>query len=287
MRAFLYALFLGLVALPPGAAQAQSADDVAKLIGRLIELDSIDLAKGVKFRAGLDPSLHELDADESTMKVLPDPYEVQGRKKPGAAGWYRVSFTVPEKLGKFAIPKGGYNLGVESNVLGSWEIYTYNNGKPAGAAMATGVQGAWNQGNLLSNTRQPATAWMSNAPMPTKPGDKITIAILATAEPLGRGSPDGFALRHLRLRFALAHTFARQPLFGTVSAPGTGSGLHGAREMLGTRKGEELKALQEKLKGPLARLDAVFEAAEAGQLDNLTKAMRTATTEINEALKQK
>jgi hypothetical protein len=28
------------------------------------------------------------------MKVLPDPYEVQGRNQPGAAGWYRVSFTV-------------------------------------------------------------------------------------------------------------------------------------------------------------------------------------------------
>jgi hypothetical protein len=241
----------------------------------------------VKYRAGLEPPLHEVDADESAMKVLTNPFEVQGRNKPAAAGWYRVSFTVPEKLGKFAIPKGGYNLGVESNVLGRWEIYTYNNGKPAGAAMATGVQGVWNQGNLLSNSRQHPTAWMSNAPMPTKPGDKITIAILATAEPLGRGSPDGFALRHLRLRFALAHTGARQPFYGSVSAPGAGSGLHGVREMLATRKGEELKALQERLSGPLSRLDAVFEAAETGQLDNLTKAMRTAADEINDALKKK
>ena len=287
MGVFRCIVFLGLVALPRASAHGQSADDVAKLIDRLIELDSIDIAKDVKFRAGLEPSLYALDADESIMKVLPDPYEVQGRDKPGAAGWYRVSFTVPEKLGKFAIPKGGYNLGVESNVLGSWEIYTYNNGKPAGAAMATGVQGVWNQGNLLSTARQPPTAWMSNAPMPTKPGDKITIAILAMAAPLGRGSPDGFALRHLRLRFALAHTFARQPFYGSVTAPGIGSGLHGAREMLATRQGEELEALQENLKGPLSRLDAVFEAAETGQLDNLTKAMRTAASEINEALKKK
>lgn len=288
MRAFLCVLIVILTTLSPSPALAQTADDVTKLINRLVELDSIDIAKDVKFQAGLEPSLHTLNADESDMKVLKDPYEVQGRNKPGAAGWYRVSFTVPEKLGKFAIPKGGYNLGVESNVLGSWEIYTYNNGKPVGSAMASGVSGVWTHGNMLWNTRQPPTAWMSNAPIPTKPGDKFTVAILATATPLGQGSPEGFALRHLRLRFALAHTGARQPFYGNVgSAGGMGSGLHGARELLATRQGDELKALQDKLKGPLARMDAVFESAETGNLDNLTKAMRTATAEINDALKKK
>lgn len=278
-------VFFGLLAFEP-AAQAQTADDVDKLIRRLIELDSIDIAKEVKFRAGLETPLHMLDADESAMKVLVDPYEVHGKNKPGAAGWYRVSFIAPEKIGKFVLPKNGYNLGVESNCLGSWEIYTYNNGKPAGAAMATGVSGVWNQGNLLANTRQHPTAWMSNAPMPTKPGDKITIAILVTATPLGRGSPDGYALRHLRLRFALAHTGARQPFYGNVTASGMGTGLHGAREMLATRKSGELKVLQDKLQGPLARMDALFQAAETGQLNELTKAMQVAAKEINEALKK-
>ena len=74
-------------------------------------------------------------------------------------------------------------------------------------------------------------------------------------------------------------------LFPT-NAPGQGNGLLGAREMLRTKKGEELKALQDKLKGPIARLDAVFAAAETGQLDNLTKAMLIASKEINEALKK-
>src|SRR5262245_24191210 len=286
MRWSLYLAVVCLLALEPDAAKAQTAEEVSKLIQRLIDLDSIDLAKQVKFRAGLEPSLHMVDADESGMKVLANPYEVHGKNQPGAAGWYRVSFIAPEKIGKFVLPKGGYNLGVESNCLGSWEIYTYNNGKPAGAAMATGVQGAWNQGNLLANSRQHPTAWMSNAPMPTKPGDKITIAILATATPLGRGSPEGYALRHLRLRFALAHTGARQPFYGSVTAPGMGTGLHGAHEMLATRKGDELKALQEKLQGPLSRMDALFKAAETGQLDELTKAMRQATNEINAALKK-
>ncbi|MCI0376259.1 MAG: conotoxin [Gemmataceae bacterium] len=285
MRCFLFIVLLTLLASPPDA-EAQTADEVTKLIQRLVELDSIDLAKDVKFRAGLEPPLYMLDADESAMKVLRDPYEVQGQNKPGAAGWYRVSFTVPEKLGKFAIPKGGYNLGVESNVLGSWEIYTYNNGKPAGAAMATGATRVWNQGNVLATSNQHAAVWMSNAPLPTKAGDKITVAILATAVPLGRGSPEGFALRHLRLRFALAHTGARIPFYGNVSAPGVGTGLHGARELLATRKGEELKALQEKLKGPLSRMDALFDAAETGQLDALTKAMQKASKEISEALKK-
>jgi hypothetical protein len=266
--------------------RAQTADDIGKLIQRLVDLDSIDIAKDVKFRAGLEPVLHAVDADESQMKVLANPYEAQGKNTPAAAGWYRITFTAPEKIGKFELPKNGYNLGIESNFLGGWEVYSYVNGKPAGAAMATGVQGFWTQGNMIANARQHPSAWMSNAPMPTKPGDTITIAILATSIPLARGSAEGFALRHLRLRFALAHTFQRQPFFGAVTAPGVGTGLHGAREMLATLKGEELTALQAKLQGPLARIDAVFQAAETGKLDNLTKAMRTAAGEINEALKK-
>jgi len=290
MRFVLGLFIVGLVALTCSTVRAQTPDEIDKLIRRLIELDSIDIAKDVKFRAGLEPTLHEVDADESQMKVLADPYEVQGKNKPGAAGWYRVTFTAPEKIGKFELPKGGYNLGVETNCLGSWEAYSYVNGKPAGAAMATGVQGFFNQGNMIANSRQHSTAWMSNAPMPTKPGDSITIAILVTAAPLGRGSADGFALRHLRLRFALAHTFQRQPFFGAVTPAGArtvgGTGLHGAREMLATLRGEELTALQERLKEPLARIDAVFQAAETGKLDDLTKAMKTAAGEINEALKR-
>ena len=269
---------LGLLADNPQApAQAPTADHVTRLIDRLVELDSIDLARDVKFRAGLEPSLHAVDADESGMVVLKDPYAAHGKDQPGAAGWYRVSFVAPETIGKFTLPKGGYNLGVESNCLGTWEIYTYNNGKPAGGAMATGVPGVVHKGNMLSASNQPPTAWVSNAPMPTKPGDRITIAILATGSPLGRGSPDGFALRHLRLRFALAHTGARQPFYAALNA---------AREKLGTLKGQELEALQGKLKDPLARLDAVFAAAETGQLDNLTKAMAAARKEIDAALKK-
>ena len=146
MRISLIISLLALGFYPAGSVQAQTESDVTKLIERLIELDSIDLAKEVKFRSGLEPSLYALNADESEMKILKNPYEIQGQGKPGAAGWYRVSFVVPEKIGKLTLR--GYNLGVERNVLGSWEIYTYNNGKPAGAAMATGVPDVWNQGNL-------------------------------------------------------------------------------------------------------------------------------------------
>jgi hypothetical protein len=277
MRRFLCLVVVALAASEPNAVHAQTAEDVTRLVSRLVELDSIDLAGGVKFRAGLDPSLYALDADETAMKVLDDPYQVFGKNQPGAAGWYRLSFTAPEKIGKFELPRGGYNLGIESNCLGDWEIYTYINGKPAGL---------WSKDGMYAFTERPPTAWMSNAPMPTKPGDKLTVAILAKAAPLGRGSPEGFALRHLRLRFALGHTAARQPFYGGVSAPGMGNGLLGARELLATRKGEELKALQEKLRAPLSRLDALFEAADTGRLDELTKAMRTAAVEINEALKK-
>ncbi len=266
MRSYRMILLLSLGLLPAGSAQAQSESDLTKLIQRLIELDSIDLAKDVKFRPGLEPSLHALDSNESSMKILKDPYEVHGQGKPGAAGWYRVSFVVPEKIGKFTFKS--YNLGIEANVLGSWEFYAYNNGKSAGL---------WSKDGMLSATNQPPTTWMSNAPMPTKPGDKITVAILGMASPLGRGSPDGFGLRHLRLRFALAHTGARQPFYAA---------LNGAREKLRTLAGNELTVLQEKLKDPLARMDEVFQAAETGQLDVLTKAMAKSGKEIADALKK-
>ena len=48
---------------------------------------------------------------------------------PGAVGWYRVSFVVPERLGRFA--HDGTPCGIETNFLGTWEVYTYSNGKPA------------------------------------------------------------------------------------------------------------------------------------------------------------
>lgn len=277
LRYVLSLVVLGSLALRPAGAQAPTEADLTKLIERLIELDSIDLAPLVKFRAGLEPSLHTLDADESAMTVLKDPYAVHGQDKPGAAGWYRLSFVVPEKIGRFAVPKGGYNLGIESNVLGSWEIYTYKNGKP---------HGLWSKDGMNKATDQAATVWMSNAPQPAQPGDKFTVAILAMASPLGRGSPEGFALRHLRLRFAWGHTGGRQPFYGSVNAPGQGNGLLGAREMLRTKKGDELKALQDRLQGPIARLDALFAAADTGVIDNLTKAMTAASKEINEALKK-
>src|SRR5262249_22363741 len=257
--------------------QGPTEEELTKLISRLIELDSIDLAPLVKFRAGLEPSLYTLDADESGMTALKDPYTRFGEGKPGAAGWYRLSFVVPDKIGKFAVPKSGYNLGIESNVLGSWEIYTYKNGKPAGL---------WSKDGMNRATDRPETDWLSNAPQPAQPGDRFTVAILAMASPLGRGSPEGFALRHLRLRFAWGHTGGRQPFYGSVDAPGRGSGLLGAREMIRTKKGDELKALQDRLRGPITHLDAVFAAAETGQIDNLTKAMTAASKEINDALKK-
>lgn len=280
---FSFALFTALLS---ASASAQTAEDLTKLIDRLVELDSIDVAQGVKYRAGLEPPLFAHDADESAMKVLDNPYEVFARNQPAAAGWYRVTFTVPETLGKFKVPASGYNLGVESNVQGAWEIYSYINDKPAGSSMAAGVPNTFNEGNMLANARQPSTAWMSNAPLPSKPGDKITIAILAMSSPLGRGSPDGYALRYLRLRFALAHTGARQPFYGAVQAPGYGSGLHGMRAMLAAREGAELEKSQAKFARPLERMNLVFAAAETGQLDELTKAMRTASEEMNAAIRE-
>lgn len=261
----------------PATAQGPTEDDLTRLIGRLIELDSIDLAPLVKFREGLEPSLFTFDADEAGMKRLKDPYEIFGAGKPAAAGWYRLSFVVPAKLGKFPVPKSGYNLGIESNVLGAWEIYTYKNGKPAGL---------WSKEGMNKAADRPATEWSSNAPQPAVPGDEFTVAILAMASPLGRGSPEGYGLRHLRLRFAWGHTGGRQPFYGSVYSPGQGNGLLGAREMLRTKKGDDLKKLQDKLRDPIQRLDALFAAAETGQIDNLTKAMLVASKEVNEALKK-
>jgi hypothetical protein len=256
---------------------AQTADDVSQLVKRLVDLDSIDIAKEVKYRPGLLPALNQLDADESGMQVLADPYASQQPNTPGAAGWYRVSFVVPEKLGKFPLPPNGFNLGVESNVLGAWEIYTYKNDKPSGVAMIPTTNVAWNKGNVLANTNQPPTAWMSNAPISTKPGDRFTVVILAMSTPLGAGSAEGFALRHLRLRYALYHTGARAPFY---------TALHKVQDQLKTLQGEELQKFQAKAKVPLANLEKLFQAAESEKLDDLTKAMQAATKELNDTLKK-
>lgn len=275
MRAML-CLFVFALHGAPVRAQGPTEDDLTKLINRLVDLDSIDLAPLVKHRAGLEPGLHAFDADETGMTALKDPYARFGANKPGAAGWYRLSFTVPDKLGKFDMPTTDYNLGIESNVLGAWEIYTYKNGKPSGL---------WSKEGMNKAAEQAPTVWMSNAPQPARRGDKFTVAILAMASPLGRGNPEGYGLRHLRLRFAWGHTAGRQPFYGGVSAPGQGTGLLGAREMLRAKTGDDLKALQEKLREPIARLDAVFAAADTGQLDKLTAAMLASSKEINEALR--
>ncbi len=281
---FILALFM------PSVLRAQTPEDLKKLIARLDDLDSIDIAKNVKFREGLLPSLHELDADEKGLKVLENPYEVFGKNKPGAAGWYRVTFTVPEKIGAF--PLRSFNLGVESNVLGTWEAYTYKNGKPDGTTMIPGVPGTWATLGVMGHTRQPASAWVSNAPLGCSPGTKITVAILASASPLGSGSPEGFALRRLRLRYALYHTSARQPFYGRESGSLTapGNGLHGVVErltLLQQAKGKEaeLKEFQDRIKGPLDRLELVFKATESGKLDDLSAAMRVATKGIDEAFR--
>lgn len=261
-----------------GIVPAQTADDLTKLIERLVELDSIDLCKfGVKYRAGLEPPLAAFDADESAMRVLKNPYEPQGQGMPGAVGWYRVSFDFPERLGKFEL----YDCpcGIESNVQGSWEIYTYRNGKPAGLG-----SGPFDRLGFLRRSNKDANVWVSNSPMdPPKRGDRITIAILASSYPLGRGSPEGFALRHLRMRVAGGHSPNRSPFFSELLA---------IREKLRTLQGDELKALQNKVKDSLARLDSVFEAAEIGDKTGralfgpMSNAMRAAHKELVEAQKK-
>jgi hypothetical protein len=244
------------------AAPGQTADDITKLIERLSELDSIDLCKlGVKYRAGLLPPLAAADADESAMTVLKDPHEPQGKGKPGAAGWYRVSFVVPAKFGKFDASPDAV---VESNVLGSWEIYAYRNGEPAGP-----------DGGLVARSNEPETNWVRSVLTGSKPGDRVTIAILATSYPWGGGSPEGFALRHLRLGRRTSGAYG--PFYWA---------LFDVRNKLRTLQGDELKAYREKVKGPLARLDAVFAAAEGGNQGAYIQVLVKARADLDAALKK-
>jgi hypothetical protein len=276
--ASLHLVLTGLLLLP-AAAPAQTADDLTKLIHRLADLDSIDLCQfEVKYRAGLEPSLAAVDADESGMTVLKNPYEPHGQGKPGAAGWYRVSFVVPAKLGVY--PLDDTPCGIESNLQGFWEIYTYSNGKPAGLGSRQGdVIGFLTRSNL------PASEWVKNAPMDApKQGDKVTIAILAASYPLGRGSPEGFALRHLRMRIAGGHSPNREPFFRELLV---------IREKLRMLSGDELETLRGKVKGPLSKLEAVFAAAKFEPQPGgrrlyapLSQAMRQAAEELAAAQKK-
>jgi hypothetical protein len=256
---------LGLLS-SAGAGSAQTAEDLTKQIERLVALDSIDLCKfDIKYRPSLEPPLDALDADESLMKVLKNPYAAPGNEK---MGWYRVSFVVPEKLGKIALAPAGNLCGIESNVHGNWEIYTYVNGKPGGIGKG-----------LVSMSNQPPTNWVSNAGMPIKAGDKCTIAILATTYPLGRGNPEGFALRHLRLRFAGGYTGDRMPFY---------SGLFIVRERLRTLKGDPLKTLQDRVQSPLARIEKnLVTASESANLSTMFKAMAQARKDLSDALNKK
>jgi hypothetical protein len=178
---------------------------------------------------------------------------------------------VPEKIGAFSLENRAFAFGIESNCHGSWEVYTYVNGEPAGAGMG-----------VLTTQNRLATEWVSNAPMLAKAGDEITVALLAWSTPLAKGNSRGFALRHLRMRFASRHTFPRVALLGN---PVSGTGLHGARQKLATLKGPELQALQAKLREPLRAMDKVFESAESGKIDDLSAAMDNAAKAFAAALK--
>jgi hypothetical protein len=270
-----------------GEATAQSPEDLTRQTEALLDLGTVDLTRSeVKFRSGLEPSLLPFDIDESGMTVLKNPLQVFGKGKARMAGWYRLHFVTPEKLGKIAVPRTlGYALGIESNVQGAWEIYTYVNSKRAGGDGTGGIGAP----RVVQGMNEPPHVWRSNAQLFTRPGDKVTVVILAKSSPFAE-STDGFALRHLRLRFAGPHSAVHQGFFGAVGFNALGSsptsGLLGVRTRLAKAKGEELTALQNRLKEPLARLDAVFKAAETADLVTLTKAMSAARDEINAALKK-
>ena len=84
----------------------------------------LDLARDVmKFRAGLEPTLHQFGTDESGMEILQNPYQVMGKDTSRTVGWYRILFAVSEEPGRLLIPSDGYKLGAESNVRGTWERF--------------------------------------------------------------------------------------------------------------------------------------------------------------------
>jgi hypothetical protein len=255
-------LIAALVLLSAVRADAQTADDVMKRLEHVADLNTIDLCTfDVKYRPGLQPSLAAFDADESGMTVLKNPHEALQRMTPAAAGWYRVSFVVPERLGKF---KSGDNLAIEINVQGSWELLVYLNGKPAAVEGPT------------ARYQQPAAHVTKNVVKGSKPGDRITCVILATSYPWGGGSPDGFALRHLRLGRRLAGPYE-----------GFALDMFSLRDKLARLQGEPLKELQERVKGPLARMDALDAAAETGNGGTFLQAIEKASRELNEALRKK
>jgi hypothetical protein len=247
----------------PGTVYGQTAVDITKLLERLHDLNTIDLCKfEVRYRAGLEPSLVSALADESAMKILNDPREAQGQGKPGATGWYRVRFVIPDNIGKAKATTS--NWVIESNIQGNAEIHAYRNGKPACLDR-----------EVAAFSNQSANGWARTMLLDAKAGDKIVLVILATSHPWGSGSPEGFALRHLRLGKRTSGAY------DSFFAP-----LYSMRDKLQTLKGDELKALQAKVKAPLAGVDAVFAAAETGNVGLFIEAMVRATKPLSDALRK-
>ncbi len=184
----------------------------------------------MKFREGLEPSLHELDADEVEDGGAKESLRSVRQEHAGGRGLVPRSRSRRRRSSASSrVPKGGYNLGVESNCLSVGNLHLHQRQAHRDHHGRRRAAQSTLYGTVLSTENQPPTAWMSNA-LPCGPGDKVTVAILAAATPLGRGSPEGYGLRFF-CACSVAKLGPRQPFYGGVQGGGgyhAGRGLHGA-----------------------------------------------------------
>ena len=126
------------------------------------------------------------------------------------------------------MPRRKYNCGVESNCLGTWEIYTYVNGKPAGTVeQGRHAYGRQSASDLLDEHRADAN----------KAGDKITVAILASVAPGPRLIRKAMRCGICACDSPFPTPAAGSHFWAARTPPASGNGLWGVREKLGNAKG--------------------------------------------------
>lgn len=182
-------------AKPVPPAKPLPTEKVAAAKATPVPAGRLDLTEW-RYRDGIEPSPIAPSFDDSKWEVITD--AAKGRGNGGAsAGWYRMSLTIPEKLGTTSTAGKPLQLVIlpdeyaEVWIDGDFK-FQFDPAQPPNAPKnrSEGYEIAgFNKANVISLGVR-------------KPGDKISVAVLVVNGPIAK--PIGkYAIRSARLEFAI------------------------------------------------------------------------------------